>query len=42
MGLLLLTCGPRDEVLRLIPPLTVTDSEVSKALGILKAALLDQ
>ncbi len=38
-GLLVLTCGPGDEVLRLIPPLTLTDDELAHGLGILKRAL---
>jgi 4-aminobutyrate aminotransferase len=37
--LLVLTCGTDDEVIRLIPPLTVTDAEVAQGLRILKAAL---
>ena len=38
-GLLVLTCGPRGNVLRLIPALTITDDEVDRALGILGDAL---
>ena len=38
-GLLVLTCGPHDNVLRLIPPLTITDDELEQGLAILIAAL---
>jgi 4-aminobutyrate aminotransferase len=38
-GLLVLTCGPHDNVLRLIPPLTITDDEFAQGLGILAGAL---
>jgi 4-aminobutyrate aminotransferase len=41
-GLLVLTCGVHDEVVRLIPPLTISDSEVSQGLAILRGALADQ
>ncbi len=35
----MLTCGPAANVLRLIPPLTITDDEVELALAILERAL---
>ena len=38
-GLLVLTCGPHGEVLRLIPPLTITDAELDEGLAILTDAL---
>jgi 4-aminobutyrate aminotransferase len=38
-GLLVLTCGPGEDVLRLIPPLTLTDEELGHGLGILTNAL---
>jgi 4-aminobutyrate aminotransferase len=38
-GLIVLTCGPADNVLRLIPPLTITDDELEHGLGILVARL---
>ena len=38
-GMLVLTCGPESQVLRLIPPLTITDEELAQALGILTRAL---
>jgi 4-aminobutyrate aminotransferase len=41
-GLLVLTCGPHDEVVRLIPPLTVSDAEMSHGLEILRASLGSQ
>jgi 4-aminobutyrate aminotransferase-like enzyme len=37
-GLLVLTCGPKNNVLRLIPALTITDDEVDQAVAILAAA----
>jgi 4-aminobutyrate aminotransferase len=38
-GLLLLTCGPQDNVLRLIPPLVIGEAEVHQAAAILAASL---
>lgn len=38
-GLLVLTCGPGEDVLRLIPPLTLTDDELAHGLAILTTAL---
>lgn len=38
-GVLVLTCGPEGSVLRLIPPLTITDAELDEGLGVLVAAL---
>jgi 4-aminobutyrate aminotransferase len=38
-GVLILTCGPEGNVLRLIPPLTMTDAELDHGLGILGRAL---
>ena len=38
-GMLVLTCGPESQVLRLIPPLTITDAELDVALRILSEAL---
>jgi 4-aminobutyrate aminotransferase len=38
-GMLVLTCGPESNVLRLIPPLTITDDELDLALRILTDAL---
>jgi 4-aminobutyrate aminotransferase len=38
-GLLLLTCGTYDNVIRWIPPLTVSESQISAALGIFSEAL---
>jgi 4-aminobutyrate aminotransferase len=37
--LLVLTCGPHDNVLRLIPPLTIADDELEHGLAILTEAL---
>ena len=38
-GLIVLLCGPGENVLRLIPPLTISDDEFEEGLGILLAAL---
>jgi 4-aminobutyrate aminotransferase len=38
-GVLVLTCGPDGNVLRLIPPLTMTDAELDHGLAVLAAAL---
>jgi 4-aminobutyrate aminotransferase-like enzyme len=36
---LVLTCGPEGNVLRLIPPLTITDEELDHGLDVLERAL---
>jgi 4-aminobutyrate aminotransferase len=38
-GLIVLTCGPGENVLRLIPPLTITDEELDLGLTTLEKAL---
>jgi 4-aminobutyrate aminotransferase/(S)-3-amino-2-methylpropionate transaminase len=38
-GLLLLTCGPHKNVVRLLPPLTVTKAELARAIEILDGCL---
>lgn len=38
-NLLLLVCGVDDNVIRLVPPLTITDAEMDKALAILHSAI---
>jgi len=38
-GLMLLTCGPWDNTIRLIPPLNISSTEVEEALGIIKESL---
>ena len=38
-GLLLLACGLHGNVLRLLPPLTVTDEELDRGLGLLEESL---
>jgi 4-aminobutyrate aminotransferase len=38
-GLIVLLCGPGENVLRLIPPLTITDHEFEQGLDILVAAI---
>lgn len=39
LGLLLETSGPRSQVVKLLPPLTVTDDELDEGLGILARAV---
>jgi 4-aminobutyrate aminotransferase len=38
-GALVLVCGTDDQVIRLIPPLTITDDEVAQGMTIITAAL---
>jgi 4-aminobutyrate aminotransferase-like enzyme len=38
-GLLLLSCGLYGNVIRLLPPVTATDEELERGLGILEEAL---
>ena len=38
-GLIVLLCGPEENVLRLIPPLTITGDEFEEGLDILLAAI---
>ena len=38
-GLLLLTCGTYDNIIRWIPPLIVSESQIHDALGIFEQAL---
>jgi 4-aminobutyrate aminotransferase-like enzyme len=38
-GLLLLTCGLDGNVIRLLPPLTISDEDAAAGLDILEAAL---
>lgn len=38
-GLIIETCGPRDEVLKLLPPLTITREELSQGISILSESL---
>ena len=38
-GLILLSCGTRYNVIRLLPPLTIPDAQLSEALEILEAAI---
>jgi 4-aminobutyrate aminotransferase len=40
-GLMLLTCGPWDNTIRLIPPLTVSEAEIKEGLDIFAAAVRD-
>jgi 4-aminobutyrate aminotransferase len=37
--LIVLTCGPQDNVLRLAPPLTITDAELDLGLDVLEDAI---
>ncbi len=38
-GLMLLSCGPWDNTVRWIPPLVVSEAQISQALGIFSKAL---
>jgi 4-aminobutyrate aminotransferase len=38
-GVVVLTCGPHDEVLRIVPALTITDAELDEGLGAVVAAV---
>ena len=38
-GVLVLTCGPNDNVLRIIPPLTISDEDLDHGVEVLGAAL---
>ena len=38
-GLMLLTCGPWDNTIRMIPPINVSATEVNEALGIFEDCL---
>ena len=40
-GLLLLTCGPHGNVVRMIPPLIVTADQVDEAVGLWSQAVHD-
>ncbi len=39
-SLVLITCGPQDQVIRFIPPLIVNEEQISQALDIFEAALI--
>jgi diaminobutyrate-2-oxoglutarate transaminase len=39
-GLMAERCGPHDEVVKLMPPLTISDTELQQGLTILEAAVL--
>jgi 4-aminobutyrate aminotransferase len=38
-GLLVINCGPERNIIRLIPPLTISDAELEQGLDILESAL---
>ncbi len=40
-GVIILTCGPASNVLRLVPPLTMSDEELDHGLDVLERALRD-
>lgn len=40
-GLLIETSGPRDEVVKIMPPLTISDTDLDAGLDILEAAVLE-
>ncbi|MEW6231901.1 MAG: aminotransferase class III-fold pyridoxal phosphate-dependent enzyme [Chloroflexota bacterium] len=39
-GLVLITCGPQDQVIRFVPPLIVNEEQIAQALEIFEAALI--
>jgi diaminobutyrate-2-oxoglutarate transaminase len=39
LGLVVETCGPRDEVVKLLPPLTIADTDLTTGLELLGAAI---
>jgi diaminobutyrate-2-oxoglutarate transaminase len=39
-GLLVETSGPSDEVMKIMPPLTITDSELEEGLAIVRESVL--
>ena len=41
-GVIVLSCGPDENVLRLVPPLTITDDEVDHGLAVLVAAISER
>jgi 4-aminobutyrate aminotransferase len=40
-GVLLLTCGPDDNVVRLLPPLTIPEDELDRGLDLIEAAIME-
>jgi diaminobutyrate-2-oxoglutarate transaminase len=40
-GLLIETCGPRDDVVKVLPPLTTPEDQLREGLGIVAEATLD-
>jgi 4-aminobutyrate aminotransferase-like enzyme len=40
-GLVVISCGLDDNVIRLLPPLTVSDAELTQGLDILEAAVME-
>ena len=38
-GVIVLSCGPDENVLRLVPPLTITDTEIDRGLAVLCGAI---
>jgi 4-aminobutyrate aminotransferase/(S)-3-amino-2-methylpropionate transaminase len=41
-GLIMLTCGINGNVIRLLPPLVMTDDELNEALDVLKAIIIEE
>ena len=37
--MIVLACGPDENVLRLVPPLTITDDEIDQGLAVLARAI---
>lgn len=40
-GLIMETSGPRDEVIKLLPPLTLTDEELNRGMGIIEECVIE-
>ena len=40
-GVLLLTCGIDDNVIRLLPPLTIAEDELERGLDIVESAIME-
>mgnify|MGYP000431784413 FL=1 len=41
-GLIMLTCGINGNVIRLLPPLVITDDELNEALAVLKEIIVEE
>ena len=41
-GLIMLTCGINGNVIRLLPPLVITDDELTEAVEVLKEIIIEE